>query len=444
VLAWLKKNGWNVLRTGTFWWLITLILWFIYLWITDNPHIALKDFVLQWPDRWWAFWFAAFVLSIVTFSLHSFSLRVADAATKAGPRRGLFYLFVGADGRVSTTKLQVVLWTYAIAFVFVAVSLRGDAQTLPTALEPQYLLLLGIPIVGAAGASVIATQKLEGGQIAKLPVEDTAAPSNDAPGPLAGLGQVISDDQGRGDVGDFQYFIFNIVGLVYFFVTLVADPKTILPVLPDTLVALTGASALAYLTKKGVASDTPLLNSVTPTRVAPGEEIQLSGQHFTTTPAGAPATDNGPTVLVDGRPADVKASGPAFIRANVPNDVPEGVVKVRVHTPSGLESEERDLTIQTPVPLVLSFYPSRLKKGEVATITIHGRGFLGPATSGLPTVSLGGIDLAVAANPSDTLLTASISAAQSQGLESGEQELVIRNGLGSPASSADRVTVLDP
>jgi hypothetical protein len=444
VWTWLTQRGWKVLLTGTFWWAVLLVVWFLYLYLTSDPKPTLSDDGLHWPGRYWAFWLAAVLLSIVTFGLHFFSLRGADEATKASPRRGLFYLVVGADGRVSTSKLQVILWTYAIAFVFVGVILRGDASAIPTDIEPQYLFLLGIPVIGAAGASLITSQKLEGGQIAKVPVEETGETSNDAPGPLAGLGQVVSDDQGRGDVGDFQYFIFNVVGLVYFFVELLATPNSTLPVLPDTLVALTGASALAYLTKKGVISDTPLLNSITPTRVAPGEEIQLSGQHFSMTPSSAAAQDEGPTVLIDGRPATVVAAGPAFIRAKVPSDTAEGTVKVRVHSASGLETEDRELTVQTPVPLVLSFYSNVLTKGEAATITFHGRGFHGGASTGSPTVSLGGLELSVGSNSTDTRLTASVSATQSQGLDAGEAELVVRNRAGSPSAVTNRIIVKDP
>ena len=94
--------------------------------------------------------------------------------------------------------------------------------------------------------------------------------------------------------------------------------------------------------------------------------------------------------------------------------------------------------------MVLSFYSNRLKKGEPATITVHGRGFDGGATSGSPTVSLGGLELTIGPNPTDTLLTASVIAAQTQGLESGEHEFVVRNRAGSPATSADRVSVVDP
>lgn len=445
MIQWLQRRQLDVLRTGTFWWGVVLASWFIYLLFNRSPDWISPPGPLQWPERYWAFWLAAVALSAVTFALHWFSLRGADDATKVSPRRGLFYLVVGVDGRVSTSKVQVILWTYAIAFVFVAVILRGDAGSIPTALEPQYFLLLGIPVVGAAGASLITTQKLEQGNISKVAVEETApvtpptSSPDSAPGPLTGLGQLVSDDQGRGDIGDFQYFIFNVVGLVYFFVALLAVADIVLPVLPDTLVALTGASALAYLTKKGVVNDTPLITAITPTRVAPGESIEIRGQHFmingsSSVPAGQPA------VLIDGRLASVAKAQPTTITATVPNDVPEGDVEVQVRTAGGLETETRDLKIHTPVPVMLSFHPNRVSKGQQAQISIHGRGFQGGAATGSPSVTLGGLDLTLITD-SDTLLTARVDQAVSQALDVGEHDLAVRNRAGNPASSPARVTI---
>jgi hypothetical protein len=64
---------------------------------------------------------------------------------------------------------------------------------------------------------------------------------------------IVANDQGDLDLGDTQYFLFNLVALAAFFIAFFRDP-TQQPVLPDTLVGLTSASAAAYVAKKAVSA----------------------------------------------------------------------------------------------------------------------------------------------------------------------------------------------
>lgn len=152
----------------------------------------------------------------------------------------------GADNRWSTSKVSVVLWTYGLVFAFLTILLhtRGDGLQHVT-LSSQYLLLLGIPGAAAVGAKAITQTKV---------AEDPAFKSKDAHPPTAvkGISQLVSDDKGRPDLLDTQYFVFGLLLLGYFLAQFLGAESSTLPTLPDTLVGLTGVSAVTYVAKKGV------------------------------------------------------------------------------------------------------------------------------------------------------------------------------------------------
>src|SRR6266705_62709 len=98
--------------------------------------------------------------------------RTTSAAARAR-RAGLKSLVIGADGRASTSKLQAVMWTYALLLVFFYMLFlnrtlwHGAATpTLPSPsgtfdkfihspLQPEYFALLGLPIVAAVTAKAL-------------------------------------------------------------------------------------------------------------------------------------------------------------------------------------------------------------------------------------------------------------------------------------------------
>jgi hypothetical protein len=348
----------------------------------------------------------------------------------------MYYLVIGEDGRVSTSKLQLVLWTYAVAFVFLSAIAQGVDVISMATIQTQYLFLLGIPAAGAAGASLITSQKIQSGQIAKPSVEDTGSDTaaKDPPGPVQGLGQVVTDDQGQGDIGDFQYFVFNLVTLAFFFEKLFSSGVATLPVIPDTLVALTGASALTYLTKKGVVSDAPIITTVFPARGAAGSIVHVRGQHF-----GAAGKKTGLVVLFGGVPATaVKVKTSTSLDATVPDIGGDQTLDVVVVTADGLQTDPLPFVVESPKPTVTSVRPTRIIVDRDTSITISGQSFLPQQDANhQPAVTLGGRVMQVTAAYDDRLVAA-IPGTKDLDLSLGQQELIAIDSLGR---EADPITV---
>jgi heme A synthase len=238
--------------------------------------------------------------------------------------RRFWYVVLGSDDRVSTSKVQFALWTVALAFALLVIVFHDFTYSQST-LDPRYLLLIGVPAGAAVGSKAIPSGQVTNGTSAKTSAGSPRKRLRDA------LREVISDDNDNLELGDTQYFVFNLVALLAFFVAFVHNPVK-LPVLPDTLVGLTSASAAAYVAKKASTS-TPLnVTAVTPQKGPPGTRIAVYGANLGcgTDPPTAP------TVTVGGLTA-APVSGAAITDTRVDVIVPEvaGVVAVRVVTKAG-------------------------------------------------------------------------------------------------------------
>lgn len=244
---------------------------------------------------------------------------------------------MGADFRASTSKVQAVLWTYAVLFALVFLLFVGRSPDCPikvsnataasptvrlddagrnkkgclvlkqsrlhgafnrlvnAPLQPEYIVLLGLPIGAAVAAKALTTNKVVTGAVVKPP------PPPAATGVLAGLAEVVSNDEGTTDLLDFQYFLFNLVTLAFFFLEFANRPENGLPKLPATLLLLSGVSGSAYLAKKGLERGTaPSITAVTPMRLVVGKEtsLKIAGTGFS---AGENEAQKGQrAVLLDG------------------------------------------------------------------------------------------------------------------------------------------------
>jgi hypothetical protein len=255
-------------------------------------------------------------------------------------RAGLKSLVVGADGRASTSKIQAVIWTYGVLFALlymivlgrtlVAVTAGGVApgvggfgdafaEFLGAGFRFEYVALLGLPIAGAVAAKGITTGKVAHEDLLK-------APTGAKPGVGRGLAEAVSNDAGQTDLVDFQYFAFNLVALLYYFVTFATtsavDPTKGLPVIPATLLALSGVSTTAYLVKKQLESGlAPVITSVAPMRVIAGvdREIQIVGDGFLAEGRRVNSAFN--QVLLDGRPLQTRKWTPTSVTAMLPTAV---------------------------------------------------------------------------------------------------------------------------
>jgi hypothetical protein len=197
--------------------------------------------------------------------------QTASMRPAARRRRGIKSLVIGTDGRASTSKVQVVLWTFAVFYAFLFLLLWGRSTACDTAsgqaapvcqdaadargafsravngeLQIEYYVLLGFPMAAAVAAKAITTAKVEDSTVVKPEI------GADQKGVVQGLAEVVSNDAGQTDLLDFQYFAFNLLTLGFFFVEFLTKPGDGLPDLPPTLIALAGASTAVYTAKKAL------------------------------------------------------------------------------------------------------------------------------------------------------------------------------------------------
>lgn len=192
-------------------------------------------------------------------------------------RRGVKSLIIGSDGRASTSKTQVVLWTFAVFYAFVFLLIWGrsigcpddpgagslcaaaanaraafvDVTTGP--LQHEYYALLGLPVVAAVAAKSMTVSSLAEGRLHQDAIEPAQSGVVDA------LSEIVGTDDGQTDLIDFQYFAFTLLALAYFLTEFLAAPGAGLPDIPPTLVALSGVSTGAYTAKKALSRTQPVV-----------------------------------------------------------------------------------------------------------------------------------------------------------------------------------------
>jgi hypothetical protein len=248
--------------------------------------------------------------------------KVPEGKFKLQRRSWLGAILAGDDNRTSTSKSVMFAWTLAIAFglsaLVVAVILGDhgpwDAQ-IGRGLQEEYLLLLGGPIAAAVLAKYATV------------AQDDAKTS--APVGAASVPQLVANDSGRVDLGDFQYVVFNAIALLFFFADFVGDLANGFPVLPPLLTGLILTSTGGYAAKKLIAQAAPTLSSVMPAAAPPKATITVFGTNLCV-PASAAGGDQPsvPTVLVGSREAKVTAHelvlGNDRLTVVVPENAPAG------------------------------------------------------------------------------------------------------------------------
>jgi hypothetical protein len=266
------------------------------------------------------------------------------ASTEKSDRRGIAGLVVGVDGRTSTSKLQVLLWTYGFAWAIVALLIGsidagltdGWNKLVNGGLKEEYLLLLGLPTGAAVAAYKLTSDKVGSGTVQK----DTT----DATGLGARAAEVISDDDGNTDLIDFQYLLFNLVALAYFVVRFMGHASEGLPDLPDILVGLTGTAALGYTLNKAAQGQVPALNALVPGAGKPSTKVKLYGNALDGDPAKAEIT-----VMFGEKQSPHTSRDAGVLTAEVP-DMPAGKVMVTVVLAlrNGLVTNPREFVIEPP------------------------------------------------------------------------------------------------
>ena len=303
---------------------------------------------------------------------------------------GTRQLVIGKDGRWSTSKFQATAWTFVVVFAlftllfaYLIVQL-GDLfnwsaveklqdplgkslnDFLDEGLDGTYLLLLGLPLGTAIASKAITVTKITNGTQVKPPKDP-----NDGTGAVQ---ELVGDDSGDTDLGDFQYLLFNFLALAYFMVQFVSHPSDGLPSLPDTLIALTGVAAAAYVGKKSIYKEPPILLGIFPPSGKPGDLIEVYGQKLLTTPdaglnAGAAPLGHvnqalGVVVVIGGVSAPVQGQPTAErVVVQVP-EMPEGATRLNVLRPPGACSDSLPFTVlKATAPAAPPAPPAPVRQG---------------------------------------------------------------------------------
>lgn len=193
-----------------------------------------------------------------------------DQATWDYRRRGLKAAVIGDDGRASTSKTGVVLWTAAVVWALIDLLLLARSYpggnlftgAVTSNWRPEYLVLLGLPIAAATVAKAAVNNSNSGqGPMASPHATAASGPDGDrvyvrdrVPAGMkgfgAGIAELITADDGIVAWADLQYVVFTLITFSYFLVQILVQPGSGLPPVPAALLTLMGVSAAGYTAKK--------------------------------------------------------------------------------------------------------------------------------------------------------------------------------------------------
>jgi hypothetical protein len=254
--------------------------------------------------------------------------------TSGPPNRstyGWVALMIGADGRLSTSKTQAVLWTAILATVLVFLAGivgfgPGHGPDLFDSVHwEQYLVLLGGPFAVAVLAKFTTVAKLQSGSVTKSLTGSASSralgsSAGDEAGPAAKVADAFSNDAGEVDIPDTQYLIFNFVAIAYFLVVYLGQifqshsglARFVLPDIPSVILGLTSVSAATYVGYKATQRDAPRIVSVTPDPTTAGQLVTVVGVNLVPTGESAPAAHTAIWLqsLTDGDSANTAVVGP--------------------------------------------------------------------------------------------------------------------------------------
>jgi hypothetical protein len=190
-------------------------------------------------------------------------------------RRGIKGAVMGQDGRASTSKTQVALWTgavvWALAYLLLLARSAPGGTLFSSAVNgswrPEYLVLLGLPVAAAATAKAVVSGSNNGrgpvpgnrpgaqprllgqpAQPSRVYVRDPVPARVE--GFAAGVAELMTADDNTVAWSDLQYTVFTLITLVYFAAEVIAQPASGLPPVPAALLTLMGVSASGYTAKK--------------------------------------------------------------------------------------------------------------------------------------------------------------------------------------------------
>ena len=195
----------------------------------------------------------------------------------------------GEDGRASTSKFQVFLWTGAVIFGYVAVlTVRwkaGQTDALPD-ISQNVLAALGLSSGTAVAAHVITANAVGTGATVKEP-----------PVSQRGLAPIFQNDADQPDIGKIQLIAWTFIAVAVFLagvlrITSAGATDASLPDIDPTLMVLTGLGSATYLGRKLVPTTTPVIASISVDELTlqgndHSRRVTINGANFGDTQAGS-------------------------------------------------------------------------------------------------------------------------------------------------------------
>jgi hypothetical protein len=259
----------------------------------------------------------------------------------------------GADGRLSTSKFQFLVWTavvvFSYAWLYAARARAGHTDAIDTV--PQNVLLaMGISIVTLAGAKAITSSYVLSGRINKP-----------APAEGASMSDLVADDNDAPDLTKIQMLVWTLIAVVVYLVQVnasvphfagcVQGTACTFPDIDAALMVLMGLGQGAYLGNKLVTVDTPRISASAPAAGGWGTQVKLTGAAFGATPQ---------LVTVGGAQVPVE-----------PANWKDGEITVAI--PRKRPSDGGDWRFNVLPPSIQSATP--VKDGATTTVTLAGSAF---------------------------------------------------------------------
>ena len=227
-----------------------------------------------------------------------------------------FRVVIGEDGRPSTSKLKPFLWTVVIVFTYAVLYAarvkKGYIEAIAE-IPANLLIAIGFDAATLVAAKSITQSQVSSGQIEKPPPADpakkTASTTTDTVA-NDGPGAVFQDDKGFPELTKIQTVTWTVFAIVIYLVAVnvtlhqigaVPDytpggppfPSNLgLPDIAPALMVLIGLGNAAYLGKKLVTTDTPVLTAMSVERKGTELEITITGVGFGATQNGSRITLN--------------------------------------------------------------------------------------------------------------------------------------------------------
>lgn len=197
------------------------------------------------------------------------------------------HLSIGADGLLSVSKFQFLLWNAAVLFAYVWLSALAHYHPPAGAYTHDTFAMLSIPrnVLYAMGFSVATLATAKGITVSYLSGGRVSKPSQSE----ANIGNLVTSDDGTTpDLVKIQMLAWTVVAVFVFVAETThnaacvglskCDPQV--PDITTVLMVLMGLGQAAYLGNKLTSSDVPVLTNAKPQPLTTGQTLTISGSNL--------------------------------------------------------------------------------------------------------------------------------------------------------------------